>query len=133
MSEEKSPSTAAPHLAPHTHLSMRTSRTTRTSKSRQEAMGIKTVWIQNQCSCSSAVPGNRWGDMDPQPAHCHSSWVGMLMPLRGWPWELNIIHGRAQLGAEDGEGAHAQPLPCCHHNWLVTLSWTSRAKAALQG
>lgn len=52
--------------APPTHLSMRTSRMTRTSKIKQEAMGTKTVCIQNQCSCSSAVPGKSRADMAPR-------------------------------------------------------------------
>lgn len=122
-----------PPTSPAAHLSMRTSRMTRTSKSRQETTGIKTVWIQNQCSGSSAMPGKIQGDMDPQPVHHHNSELGTPVALCGWPWELGIIPGRAQLGPEDGEGAHPQALPCCHHNRLVTPSWTGHARAALQG
>lgn len=59
---------ALPRTAqPCTHLSMRTSSTTRTSSSRQEAMGISTVWIQNHCSCSSATPATSRG------GHCEDT------------------------------------------------------------
>lgn len=60
-------------------------------------MGIKTVWIQNQCSCSPATPGKSWGDADPQPVHCHSSGVGTPVAIRGWPW-YHLWQGSAGSG-----------------------------------
>lgn len=63
---------------------MRTIKMTRTSKSKQEAMGIKTVWIQNQCTWSSTEPGKSQGDTDPQQlVHHHGSGVSALVTLLG--------------------------------------------------
>lgn len=86
VSEGNSPRAAAPSQLPHTHRSMRTSRMTRTSRSRQEAMGTTTVRIPNQCSHSSTVPGESRADTDPQAAHHHGTGLGLL---HGWPWHCS--------------------------------------------